>query len=150
MTVVLSSNTSDARLDADGLLHAIGQIPFIIYTAVYIAGAAVLSTLSNKPAGYRYVVVDVGLCALFGESTPAYLSHDSLTHLGGFTVLSTKAVSTLLTMDWIRIFTHPITYPVILVRLLGSFVASSCLFRIGSRADWRRPNTVPQSCPHEV
>ncbi|KIY72948.1 DUF803-domain-containing protein [Cylindrobasidium torrendii FP15055 ss-10] len=102
VTVVLSSNTSDARLDADGLLHAIAQLPFIIYTAVYIAGAAVLSTLSNKPVGHRYVVIDVGLCALFG----------------GFTVLSTKAVSTLLTMDWIRIFTHPITYPVILVLAL--------------------------------
>ncbi len=37
--------------------------------------------------------------------------------LGGFTVLSTKAISTLLTMEWFEIFTEWITYPVILVSL---------------------------------
>lgn len=43
--------------------------------------------------------MDVGLCAVFG----------------GFTVLSTKAISTLLTMKWIDMFTDVITYPVIAV-----------------------------------
>lgn len=38
--------------------------------------------------------------------------------VGGFTVLSTKALSTLLTMEWIKIFTEWITYPVIAVSCL--------------------------------
>jgi hypothetical protein len=35
--------------------------------------------------------------------------------VGGFTVLSTKGISTLLTLEWIDMFTEWITYPVILV-----------------------------------
>ena len=35
---------------------------------------------------------------------------------GGFTVLSTKGISTLITLEWIEIFTDWITYPTVLVR----------------------------------
>ena len=35
---------------------------------------------------------------------------------GGFTVLSTKAFSTLLTKEWFEIFTEWITYPIVAVR----------------------------------
>ncbi|KAF9045910.1 DUF803-domain-containing protein [Hymenopellis radicata] len=102
VTVVLASNTSDTRLDPDRLLKAISQTPFIVYSLIYVVGAICLSILSEGPLGRRNVFIDVGLCALFG----------------GFTVLSTKAISTLLTMQWIDMFTHPITYPVILVLAL--------------------------------
>lgn len=34
---------------------------------------------------------------------------------GGFTVLSTKAFSSLLTREWLEIFTEWITYPVLIV-----------------------------------
>lgn len=44
---------------------------------------------------------------------------------GGFTVLSTKAVSTLLTMEWFEMFTEWITYPVIVVRLFQVNVNAS-------------------------
>ena len=100
VTVVLASNASDVRLDPDALLRAISQTPFIVYTCIYVAGAIALATLSEGSFGKKFVYVDVGLCALFG----------------GFTVLSTKALSTLLTLKWIEIFTHWITYPLILVR----------------------------------
>ncbi|OBZ76123.1 putative magnesium transporter NIPA1 [Grifola frondosa] len=103
ITVVLSTNPSDVRLDPTGLIHAISQRVFVIYAVVYIAGALVLSGLSERSTGARWVFVDVGLCALFG----------------GFTVLSTKAFSTLLTLRWFEIFTEWITYPVIAV-LLGT------------------------------
>ncbi|PSR73489.1 hypothetical protein PHLCEN_2v10781 [Hermanssonia centrifuga] len=105
ITVVLSANPSDSRLNPDGLILAISQPVFVVYSIVYIVGAIVLSGLSEGSIGTRYVFVDVGLCALFG----------------GFTVLSTKAISTLLTMEWFEIFTEWITYPVILV-LLGTGV----------------------------
>ncbi|KAJ7742417.1 magnesium transporter NIPA-domain-containing protein [Mycena maculata] len=99
VTVVLASNASDTRLDPDALLLAISQTPFIVYSCTYLVGIIVLSLLSEGSAGKQWVFVDVGLCALFG----------------GFTVLSTKAVSTLLTMEWFEMFTKWITYPTIAV-----------------------------------
>jgi len=121
VTVVLSANPSDVRLDPQGLIHAITQRPFIMYTAVYIAGIVVLAWLSERESGKKHVYVDVGLCALFG----------------GFTVLSTKAISTLLTLEWFEIFTEWITYPVIAI-LLGTGIGqirylNRALMRFDSR-----------------
>jgi len=81
VTVVLSSDASDAPLSPEKLLEAISQHAFLIFSVVYAIGAFILVGLSEGSAGRRWVLVDVGLCALFG----------------GFTVLSTKAISTLLT-----------------------------------------------------
>lgn len=86
-------------MDSDALLRAISSIPFIIYSCIYLAGVLCLATLSEGKIGKTYVFVDIGLCALFG----------------GFTVLSTKALSTLLTLQWIEIFTHRISYILLLV-----------------------------------
>ncbi|KAF7301407.1 DUF803 domain membrane protein [Mycena indigotica] len=102
VTVVLASNASDTRLDPDALLAALSRLSFLIYTGAYIIGIFVLSILSESKVGKQSVFVDVGLCALFG----------------GFTVLSTKAVSTLLTMEWLEMFTKWITYPTIAVLIL--------------------------------
>ena len=68
VTVVLSSNTSDSRLDLDALIRAISQRLFIVYSCVYVVGAVVLATLSEGQIGKSWVFVDVGLCALFGDS----------------------------------------------------------------------------------
>ncbi|KAI0347448.1 DUF803-domain-containing protein [Trametopsis cervina] len=103
VTVVLSANSSDTQLDPETLLRAISQRVFIVFSLVYIVAALVLSSLSEGRIGQRYVFVDVGLCAIFG----------------GFTVLATKAFSTLLTKEWLEIFTEWITYPIIAV-LLGT------------------------------
>jgi len=69
VTVVLSSNTSDVRLDPDALVQAISQRPFIIFSCVYIIGAIVLAALSRSRTGRNWVFIDVGLCALFGVSS---------------------------------------------------------------------------------
>lgn len=99
MTVVLSSNASDTRLNPRQLVEAITQTPFLIYAGIYIGGVVILAGLSPGRLGRTYVFIDVGLCALFG----------------GFTVLSTKALSTLITWKWYGIFAEWITYPLILV-----------------------------------
>lgn len=99
VTVVLASNAADVRLDPDALIRAIRQTAFIVFSGIYVGGAIILAILSHTSIGRRWVFVDVGLCALFG----------------GFTVLSTKAISTLLTMQWIDMFTKWITYPVLVV-----------------------------------
>ncbi|PFH52523.1 hypothetical protein AMATHDRAFT_1930 [Amanita thiersii Skay4041] len=99
VTVVLASNPSGDKMDPDILLRSIVQLPFIIYSSCYAAGALVLATLSHGGTGSKFVFVDVGLCALFG----------------GFTVLSTKALSTLLANEWLDAFTKLITYPILFV-----------------------------------
>ncbi|KZV64620.1 DUF803-domain-containing protein [Peniophora sp. CONT] len=99
VTVVLSANASDARLTPDQILEAISQTIFEVFACVYIIGAFILVNLSSRAAGDKYVLVDVGCCALFG----------------GFTVLSTKGVSTLLTTRGLRMFESWITYPIIVV-----------------------------------
>lgn len=124
VTVVLSANASDTRLDPKSLLEAISQRAFQVYTIVYVVGMFILSGLSEGPAGRRWVYVDIGLCALFGEAFHSLrVSHKLIDHAGGFTVLSTKAVSTLLTLEWFEIFKEWITYPVIAVSLLVKFAA---------------------------
>ncbi|KAJ3575162.1 hypothetical protein NP233_g1274 [Leucocoprinus birnbaumii] len=103
VTVVLSSNASDTRLNPRQLLEAIKQTAFLIYAGIYLGGAIILAGLSQGRLGRTYVFIDVGLCALFG----------------GFTVLSTKALSTLITLEWYGVFAEWITYPLILT-LLGT------------------------------
>lgn len=69
-TVVLSSPSPDGPppvLTAGALLEAITQRSFLVFSIVYIALAVVLGVLSEGPVGKRIVVVDVGLCAVFGE-----------------------------------------------------------------------------------
>jgi magnesium transporter len=68
VTVVVSSNPSDVRLTPKALIHAISQRVFIVYSCIYAVGAIVLTILSEGRLGEEYVFVDVGLCALFGES----------------------------------------------------------------------------------
>ncbi|KAG1715953.1 hypothetical protein ID866_1242 [Astraeus odoratus] len=105
-TVVLSSPSSDGAtppLTPSALLEAITQRSFVIFSIVYAVCAIILGGLSEGPVGKRIVVVDVGLCAIFG----------------GFTVLATKAVSTLLTKQWVKMFTEWITYPILGIRYLN-------------------------------
>ncbi|KAI9447785.1 DUF803-domain-containing protein [Lactarius indigo] len=105
VTVVLSSNASDAPLTLEKLLEAISQRVFLVFSIVYAIGAFLLMGLSEGRAGRRWVLVDVGLCALFG----------------GFTVLSTKAISTLLATRGFDMFKESMTYPVLAV-LFGTGV----------------------------
>ncbi|KAL4075995.1 magnesium transporter NIPA-domain-containing protein [Scleroderma yunnanense] len=120
-TVVLSSPSSDGvpPLTPDALLEAITQRSFVIFSIVYAALAIVLGGLSEGHIGRQVVVVDVGLCAVFG----------------GFTVLATKATSTLLTKEWGKMFTEWITYPVFVVLLLTGVLQIRYLNRALKRFD---------------
>lgn len=66
ITVVLSSNTSDTRLSPENLFKAVSQHVFLIFSAIYVVCASILMGLSERSVGRRWVLVDVGLCALFG------------------------------------------------------------------------------------
>jgi len=70
ITVVLSTPSPDDSvppLTPDGLIAAISQRSFIIFAMIYLVGAVVLAGFSEGSLGRRIVVVDVGLCAIFGE-----------------------------------------------------------------------------------
>lgn len=105
ITVVLSSKPTDVRLDKDGLIHALLQPLFIGYTIFNFLAILFLMVLSQGNAGREWIFVDVGICALFG----------------GYTVLATKGLSTLLSLKLIQVFKLWITYPLIFV-LVGTGV----------------------------
>ena len=121
VTVVLASNASDIRLGPDELLQAICQTSFIIYSSIYVAGVILLATLSEGSIGRTWVFVDIGLCAIFGLPYNYNFIYYLYYFSGGFTVLSTKALSTLITLEWIDIFRQWITYPLIAVCSLTSY-----------------------------
>lgn len=137
VTVVLSANPSDVRLNPDGLIRAISQRPFVILSVVYVLGATILVSLSSRRVGQEVVYVDIGACALFG----------------GFTVLATKAISTLLTMEWYQIFKEWITYPVFVVgttTLKIHRVITDDHFTPGPRRNRGRTNPIPEPCVDEI
>ncbi|KAG1820346.1 magnesium transporter NIPA-domain-containing protein [Suillus subaureus] len=122
ITVVLSTPSSDEGpppLTPDALIAAISQRSFVVFTIIYLVGAMVLAGLSESGFGRRIVVVDVGLCAIFG----------------GFTVLATKAISTLLTEEWGKIFAEWITYPVLAVLIITGILQIWFLNRALKRFD---------------
>ncbi|KIK48725.1 hypothetical protein CY34DRAFT_797875 [Suillus luteus UH-Slu-Lm8-n1] len=122
ITVVLSTPSPDEGpppLTPDALIAAISQRSFVVFTIIYLVGAVVLAGLSEGGFGRRIVVVDVGLCAIFG----------------GFTVLATKAISTLLTEEWGKIFAEWVTYPVLAVLIITGILQIRFLNRALKRFD---------------
>jgi hypothetical protein len=87
----------------EGLIAALKQPLFIAYSILSLVGSILLAIISEGDKGCEWVWVDVGLCAIFG----------------GYTVLATKGLSTLLSLELIGIFKEWITYPLIVV-LLGT------------------------------
>ncbi|KIJ56639.1 hypothetical protein M422DRAFT_22793 [Sphaerobolus stellatus SS14] len=102
VTIVGAGKSSDVRLDPKGLIKAITRKAFVIYAIVCAVLMGILGLLSAGAAARRWVFVDVGLCALFG----------------GFTVLSTKAVSTLLSLRLWKAFEDWIIYPVLAILIV--------------------------------
>nr|XP_018260091.1 uncharacterized protein I303_07008 [Kwoniella dejecticola CBS 10117]OBR82249.1 hypothetical protein I303_07008 [Kwoniella dejecticola CBS 10117] len=94
ITVVWSSNGSNPRLNPDQLISALKRIPFIVYTILTIVLLVTLILLSNSSYGHRYLLIDIGVCTLFG----------------GYTVLSTKALSSLLSNDFFGSWNFGITW----------------------------------------
>lgn len=122
VTVVFSSKQNDVRLDPDELLQAIKRLEFVIYSAVSVSLGAVLAFASGTRLGDRWVLIDVGTCAIFG----------------GFTVLSTKGISSLISGGQpIEALKFPITYVLILVLAVTAVVQITYLNRALQRFDSR-------------
>lgn len=93
VTVVLSASDSNPRLTPDSIWHLITRWEFETYFGITASLAIVLAFASNK-YGHKTALIDVGLVGL----------------LGGYTALSTKGISSLLSNTIWRVVTFPITY----------------------------------------
>lgn len=91
ITVVLSAQAEQPQLAPDEILEAVSQRIFLAYLVVALSLVIYLLYLSPR-YGDRYILIDLGLVALFG----------------GFTALSTKGVSSLLSVLLYNAFRYPI------------------------------------------
>lgn len=103
VTVVQGSKSSDTKLSPEQMLAAIEQPLFIGYACLSVVAASTLAYLSRTRFGDEHVMCDLGLAAI----------------LGAFTVLSTKAVSSFLSLLFLDAFRHWLTWPVLAV-LVGT------------------------------
>lgn len=104
VTVVLSAKTQEKKLGPGGLLGDIKRWEFLVYVLITVVFIVTLMFASPK-YGQRTILVDLGLVGLFG----------------GYTVLSTKGVASLLSTSLYRAFTYPIMYVLVLI-LVGTAV----------------------------
>lgn len=119
VTVVLSANQEETKLDPHDVWLHITTIEFEVYLAVTISLIAVLMWASSR-YGTRTILIDLGLVGLFG----------------GYTALSTKGVSSMLSSTFFRAFTTPVTYALIFILLLTAVMqiryVNKALQRFGS------------------
>ena len=81
------------------------QPTFLVYTGLNALVLGLLIILSRSADyGARYIGIDVGICALFG----------------GYTVLSTKALSSLLSTLFLSAFAWGVTWALVLVLVVTS------------------------------
>ncbi|KAK4455976.1 magnesium transporter NIPA-domain-containing protein [Podospora aff. communis PSN243] len=100
VTVVLSAKQEETKLGPHEVWDAITTMEFKIYMGVSCSLIALLMWLSPK-YGNRTILIDMGLVGLFG----------------GYTALSTKGVSSMLSSTLFGAFATPVTYVLLFVLL---------------------------------
>ncbi|KAK4221048.1 magnesium transporter NIPA-domain-containing protein [Podospora fimiseda] len=100
VTVVLSAKTEETKMGPHEVWDAITTMEFEIYMGVSIGLIALLMYLSPR-YGNRTILIDLGLVGLFG----------------GYTALSTKGVSSMLSSTLLGAFTTPVTYVLLFILL---------------------------------
>ena len=122
VTVVLSANQKETKLGPHEVWGAITTMEFKIYVIISFSLIGLLMWLSPQ-YGNRTILIDLGLVGLFGMRQfltlkMGVLEFQRLTYiLGAYTALSTKGVSSMLSSTFLRAFTTPVTYALVLVLL---------------------------------
>jgi drug/metabolite transporter (DMT)-like permease len=98
VTVVLSAKQKEKKLGPHEVIGAITTMEFEIYMGVTFGLIGVLAWASPR-YGQKTSLIDLGLVGLFG----------------GYTALSTKGVSSMLSSTFFKAFTTPITYALLAV-----------------------------------
>ncbi|KAK4662095.1 uncharacterized protein QC763_710560 [Podospora pseudopauciseta] len=100
VTVVLSADSEETKMGPHEVWDAITTMEFKIYMGASCSLIALLMYLSPR-YGNRTILIDLGLVGLFG----------------GYTALSTKGVSSMLSSTLLGAFTTPVTYVLLFVLL---------------------------------
>jgi len=105
VVVVLSAESSEEKFGPGGLLKTIKRWEFLVY--VIITTLFIVALMYAEPRyGRRTILVDLGLVALFG----------------GYTALSTKGVSSLLSTSLWKAFAYPIFYFLVVILVLSALM----------------------------
>ncbi|CEG77030.1 hypothetical protein RMATCC62417_11846 [Rhizopus microsporus] len=116
--VVLSSNSEEVALSPELIMDAITQTQSIIYfilTGIIVTILTILSPIHGSSS----IMVDLGLVAIYG----------------GYTVLSTKSVASLLSLTLFKMFTYPVSYFLILVLVVTAILQIKYLNKALQRFD---------------
>ncbi|KAJ9134247.1 DUF803-domain-containing protein [Coniochaeta hoffmannii] len=118
VTVVLSANTQETKLEPHDVWKAITTVEFEVYMALTCSLIALLMWASPR-YGNRTILIDLGLVGL----------------LGGYTALSTKGVSSMLSSTFLGAFTTPVTYALVLVLIVTAIMQVRYVNRALQRFD---------------
>ncbi|WEW56523.1 hypothetical protein PRK78_001969 [Emydomyces testavorans] len=118
VTVVLSANTSEGKIGPDDIMKMITRWEFELYLGLTIALILILMWVSEKH-GQKTLLIDLGLVGLFG----------------GYTALSTKGVSSLLSYTLWHVITFPITYVLVAVLVFSAMMQIRYINRALQRFD---------------
>lgn len=113
LSPVTLQNMANRQLSPHELIAAIIAPPFIALMAVTAVLISIGVFLSDRPFGSRHVVVDVGTCALFG----------------GYTVMATKALSSLISASPLTALKEPVAWGAIVVLVVTSVLQIKFLNR---------------------
>ncbi|KAJ6110003.1 hypothetical protein N7486_002238 [Penicillium sp. IBT 16267x] len=118
VVVVLSAKSSEEKLGPDEIWARITTWEFELYLGLTI-GLIVVLMWGSYQYGPRSILIDVGLVALFG----------------GYTALSTKGVSSLLSFTLWHVITYPITYLLVFVLISSALMQIRYINRALQRFD---------------
>lgn len=116
--VVLSSNAQETALSPELIMESLTQTQSIIYFAITGIAIAVLSGLSPM-YGSRSIMIDLGLVAIYG----------------GYTVLCTKSVASLLSLTFFKMFAYPVSYLLIITLVMTAILQIKYLNKALQRFD---------------
>ncbi|KAL4957492.1 magnesium transporter NIPA-domain-containing protein [Aspergillus filifer] len=118
VVVVLSAKSSEEKIGPHDIWVMITQWEFELYLGL-TAGLIVALMWASSKYGPRTILIDVGLVALFG----------------GYTALSTKGVSSLLSFTLWHIITFPITYLLVFILVFSALMQIRYINRALQRFD---------------
>ncbi|KAG2209954.1 hypothetical protein INT47_003389 [Mucor saturninus] len=116
--VVLSSNSQEIVLSPELIVESITQLQSIIYF-ILTACAIVTLTILSPIYGASSIMIDLGLVAIYG----------------GYTVLSTKSVASLLSLTFFKMFAYPVSYLLIAVLVVTAVLQIKYLNKALQRFD---------------
>ncbi|KAI8979484.1 magnesium transporter NIPA-domain-containing protein [Mycotypha africana] len=103
--VVLSSKAEEVSLSPELIMQSIRQSQSIVYFVFSIIVLIILTILSPV-YGSSSIFIDLGLVAVYG----------------GYTVLSTKSVASLLSLTFWKMFTFPVSYFLIFILIVTAIL----------------------------